>query len=182
MQRECYSEENVNDFSEDDACENDSTKNTDGFFPLPKLRELDYQIFEKLSVQPTHCDALVVAVQVPTGDVVSSLGILEAHGLVTALGGSKFVRTTASSNRNWRRLARKENVENQSRVGSVIQFIRDTFQLISRKYIQLYSANHWFYYDKERWKENSLFDACVGAKRVNVNKILRFVSPLKVLV
>lgn len=107
--------------------------------------------------------------EISTGRVLGSLVMLELKGLIV----QEFCI--------YRRALKKKKLdlhpENKAKVIPFLEFIRETFQGISRKYLQLYMATYWCITDTESWEPEKIFEVFKSASRVTYKRILSFVTP-----
>jgi hypothetical protein len=152
----------------------------------PGLSGLEKELYGQLSDEPVHCDYLVGRLHSSTSEILSAITMLELDGIVKAVAGGRYVRNVARFNDQPHPSA-ESNRRGTAAAGSttvvkpIIEFIRSIFQRISRKYVQLYAANHWFHADGMKWGLDSLFEACVKFRQVSYEEIRNYVSPSVVL-
>ncbi len=70
----------------------------------------------------------------------------------------------------------------KKKIDSILSFIYDNFQAISRKYLQLYLAAYWCQVDRTTWSPGSFYKACRHTDAKTYKQIKSFVSPLVVQV
>lgn len=60
---------------------------------------------------------------------------------------------------------------------AAVQSIKQIFHGISRKYLELYLANHWFKLDHIHWSSGALLAACLKHGKVGIARIMEHVTP-----
>jgi hypothetical protein len=148
----------------------------------PDLSPDEKELYDLLSEKPVHCDTLADRLQKSINDILSGLTMLELSGLVTASPGGRYahanrasaVRLNYFSNAN---AGKTKSAGSGLVVKSIMEFIKHVFQSVSRKYVQLYAAAHWFHTEESTWGIDSLFRACVQFGDIRDDQILEYVSP-----
>ncbi len=140
---------------------------------MPKMTELELLIFEILSDTPIDFEQLVLRTNEDCGKISAALTLLELSGSIESCPGSKFKRANS--------IAIGDSGDDEklaSLVESFNHFIKDHFQGIGRKYIQLYSMLYWLAFDRQTWQINSLRKLFISHPHVSYQDILDYVTPL----
>jgi hypothetical protein len=132
-------------------------------------------VYDHLGSSPTDIDSLCEQLNRPIGELIASLTMLELQGLALRLPGSCYVR--GSNFGNATTSAQTSDPELLSLVAVVLDFIRSKFHGISRKYLQLYVALHWYYSAQIKCPLGSLLETCSRFRPVTYAEILDYVSP-----
>lgn len=137
---------------------------------------LKEHIFSLLSTtQPVTTDSLCVTTGEEVGRVGAALTMLKLEGKVVDIPGDAHIRSRSST------LQLVGDTESlQKLIQGFIEFAKDRFQGIARKYLQLYLACFWCHVDKKRWGPDSLLRLCVLSPSISRGEILRYVSPRNV--
>jgi hypothetical protein len=139
----------------------------------PELSELELLILELLDSNPLTLDELIQKTKAECSSVFVSITFLELRGAIEAKDGNRFVRSNSA------KLQNKQGYERaQSLAGGFNSFVKDYFQGIGRKNLQIYSSFHWLAYDRKTWSINSLRDLFIAHPYISHQDILDFVTPL----
>ena len=165
------------DSTNSDDTENAGSKNSS---PISGLSETASRLYAALSNLPIGFDQLIGSLAVSVSELSSAITILELKGLLTSLAGDRYVRaaqpTLAHSNTS---VCVSE--QTQLLISESIQFIRNRYQGISRKYLQLYLADFW----RIKWHEAGLpplniFKIVFESALISDQDIKAFVTPINV--
>lgn len=137
------------------------------------LSELEIDILSQITVQPISMDKLQKA-SVSTADVSAAITMLELSGLVEKLPGHRFVLASRTL------VVSTTSAESNHSASMLITFVKEFSQGISRKYLQIYGALHWLFFDKERWGIGTLLPFCLTTSDLSRKEILNYVTPLKI--
>ena len=148
------------------------------------LSEQEKNVFDLLSESPVQFDFLCERSGINAGALSSALIMLELGGLAVRISGDRYVRKTAdrcgkqiavtASDSRW---AATASAKVTTMVSAATKFIRITFHGISRKYLQMYLAAYWCQFDRNRWHNGSVLEACLQFGQITGDKILSYVSP-----
>lgn len=140
---------------------------------LPKMSELELLLFEMVSATPIDFEQLVMSTNAECGKISAALTMLELYGSIQSCPGNKFIRANSMS------IGENGADEKQaSQAQGFNYFIKDYFQGIGRKYIQLYSCLYWLAFDRKTWQINSLRKLFMIHPHVSYQEILDYVTPL----
>jgi len=130
-------------------------------------------VYECLSLRPTPFDRICDRVQLSPGEISAALTFMELSGVISRLPGDQYVRSQpAAAN-----AAQLPDPANKALIDQVISFTRNTFQGISRKYLQNYLSLYWCHADRKRWHAGSLLELCFRSRVVSGKEILAYVTP-----
>ena len=146
-------------------------------YSLSSLNPLQQQILDLISDKPTSVDDLCVLTSLPAGLIGSAIVILSLEGLIQDMPGGRYVKTMPKSpavnaNVGWITTPPPELIK------AAIEFIRQHFQGVSRKCLQLYLATFWCCIDKVSWKEGALISLFLEQPPFGRNALANYVSPL----
>jgi len=155
------------------------------------LQEQEKTVCDLLSGAPTHFDDLCQRALLRTGDVSSSLVMLELYGIATRLPGDFYAlsRTEPNSGHAGGSISRKARADsgdgehgtgNPQAHNDFVEFIDCFLKGISRKYVQNYLASYWCHLDRSCWRPGALLDACNQFHAISRREMLAYVSPLMV--
>jgi biotin operon repressor len=172
------------------------------------LNGIQREIYETLTDTPKSLENLIEVLGSSSGELASALTMLELEGFVIRLAGDRYVRDTASdksdpqqkllpkqnqmqarppilpalptlSNQNGLTIA--NNADLTPLIEEAIEFIRNVFQGVSRKYLQLYLADFWrVSAHRAGGIPFSIFEACCESLTTGTAEIRAFVTPLMV--
>lgn len=137
------------------------------------LSELELQILEMLKDKTVSLEELVAEIKASSASISSALTMLELSGHIKASFGNKFSLANSLSLKNLD-CGEKEKAIAES----FNQFIKDYFQGIGRKNLQVYSSFNWFAFDRNFWSINRLRDFFITFPYIPYEEILDFVTPL----
>ena len=145
------------------------------------LAGLEKQIYELLADGPVHTEELCNRMQVTIHEISLALVILETEKLVEKIDGNRYVRRNAAENTRSTRLRSTNPLDAaDNATGTIISYILINFHGISRKYLQLYLAEHWCCLDRLRWAFRSLLGTCQRSEKVREDDIKKYETPLAV--
>lgn len=135
---------------------------------IDNLKVVYKSLKEKLSF-----DSIVDGFNLSTGTVMSCTTMLELAGFVRA--GYPYYECLAEA-------PRKAILDESTSflVSSFLEFVKSTYQRISRKYLQLYLAEFWCHSDPATWGESRILRLFTRASRLKHRDILKFVTPFHV--
>ena len=146
---------------------------------VPDLPEEENRLFNLLDHQPIKFDKLYERSEIDLGKLCALLLSLELKGLVERLPGdayalSKGARTAISTDCS-------DNVQFKKELSipeEFVRFVKDFFQGVGRKNLQLYAVLQWLCRDRKQWPRGSLLKFCVSSPYVSYDEILEYVTPL----
>jgi len=139
---------------------------------LPNLTELELLILELVSKNPVSFDELVQKINADCRSVSVGITFLELRGIIERRVGNLFARANSFHLKN-----KKDNDRQRSLSESFCSFVRDYFQGVGRKNLQIYSSFHWLAYDRKTWSINTLRDLFIDHPYVSYQEILDYVTP-----
>ena len=149
--------------------------------PAADLAGLEKQIYELLADGPIHTDELCNRAHATIREISSALVMLESEELVKKIYGNRYVRRKAEESSHATRLRSMNPLDAADKAtGTIIGYILINFHGISRKYLQLYLAEHWCCLDRLRWGFSSLLSACQVSDQITEDDIKKYESPLTV--
>jgi hypothetical protein len=134
-------------------------------------REKD--IFKALSREPVSFDAVIDMTKLSAAELASALVNLELADLVKCVPGQMY----AQKRLLWTDHQTLDKEEKEALFEPFFDFIENTFQGISRKYLQLYLAAHFAIACRKRWDLGQLFSACMRNGRLHGRQRLAYVTP-----
>jgi hypothetical protein len=106
---------------------------------------------------------------------------LQMQELVERIDGNRYARRKAAETTFATRFSSTNPLDAQDKAtGTIISYILINFHGISRKYLQLYLAEHWCCLDRLRWGFSSLLGACQLSEKIKEDDIKLYESPLTV--
>lgn len=148
------------------------------------VTEAQRLVFESLTEEPVWFDVLRDRLEMEPAELASTLTLLEFSGVIIRFPGERFARLREV------RGGTDELTEEQSearsatlgaslatRVSNAIDFVRATYQGVSRKRLQHYLAVYCFFVNPERWPQGSLLAACRRADPISDLQVRSYVSP-----
>lgn len=145
------------------------------------ISEKEKYILSLLSLDPMRFDELLMLTNLSIDSFSVAVMNLELFELLERLPGDQFI-LGARADFSWPQTAQLHSNIDQSDliVARFLDFVRDNYGGLSRKYLQCYVALLWAYTDKLRWKKGALLKACVAFREVTDDDLLAYVTPLKV--
>jgi hypothetical protein len=144
--------------------------------PEPAIEDpVERAIYECLSLSPTAYDAMCAKLGLSAGELSAALTFMELSGLVKRLPGEQYVRSAPFSTGR----SGTASIEGPQRklVDGIVDYIRNTFGGISRKYLQNYISMHWCQDNGQKQGKNSLLNLCLRFRSVGHKEIRDYVSP-----
>jgi hypothetical protein len=144
--------------------------------PEPAIEDpVERAIYRCLSLSPTAYDALCSKLGLSAGELSAALTFMELSNLVKRLPGEQYVRSAAFCTDR----SGAVSIEGPQRklVDGIVDYIRNTFGGISRKYLQNYISMHWCQDNSKKQGKNSLLKLCLRFRNVSHKEIRDYVSP-----
>lgn len=135
--------------------------------------ELELQILEMLKGKTVSLEELITEIRASSASISSALTMLELSGHIKASFGNKFSLANSLCLKGLD-CGEKEKVIAES----FNQFIKDYFQGIGRKNLQVYSSFNWFAFDRNFWSIDRLRDFFISFPYIPYEEIRDFVTPL----
>ncbi|MBX9690260.1 MAG: hypothetical protein K2X27_26340 [Candidatus Obscuribacterales bacterium] len=129
------------------------------------------------SPAPIQFDELQELTKLSTGTLSAALILLELDGNISSPSRDSYSiseQTTLQSNES------KTQID-QELFHSFLQFVRSTFQGISRKYLQNYLYTFACQIQNSLHKEGTILETCLSQNPINYKEIISYVSPKQVL-
>ncbi len=157
-------------------CESDITENVDVDGFAPDLSDAQKQVFAALSNVPRSADDLCILTGLPAGIVGSSLVILHLDNLIEELPGARYTRITLRKKSGPLPSSPNDFAMLEILLKAFHTFIKLSSKGVSRKSMQLYLAQFWYYVDKGRWRKNDLFNLYLDHAPLGPLDVRNFVS------
>jgi hypothetical protein len=136
--------------------------------------EKDLQlVYDCLGNTPADADSLCEQLNKPVEKLAATLTLLELEGLAQRLHGNSYVRSSKAK----RAISQTSDSDLLPLVATILDFIWSEFHGISRKYLQLYVAMHWYHSENNLGSAGSLLETCAKFRPVKYAEILGYVSP-----
>ena len=145
-----------------------------------ELSDLERKVYEALSTEPTLLDILCQRTAMDAGKLIAALVMLELKGLVKPGFGNRYSLSNLPGFPGPPPASACSGQQAKAMICSFVDFVRSTFQGISRKHLQNYLGWYWCIVDRKRWKPGSLLKECCGFRRISCKEILEYVSPVMV--
>lgn len=145
----------------------------------PELTELEEAVFNELSDEPKSFDQLFETTRMSASSLGAALMTLELKGCLERHTGDRF--TLADNMQLSVTIFESDSSGAKSAEGVaryLVNFVKDYFQAIGRKNLQLYSVLDWFCKDRTHWPPGSLLEFCAASRQVTYEEILDYVTPL----
>ncbi len=145
------------------------------------------EVYDLLSKEPVHFDTLIGQTKMSVSTLAATLSILEIKEVARCLPGDWYVRIPEGHNGATSETPAGSSPDGSSKqatasVGDAIEYLSETLQGISGKYLQLCLAAFWCYIDRVRWPAGSVLNACHQSNPIRDVDILAYVSPALVKV
>ncbi len=147
-----------------------STHTEQGF---PEMSELEVLILELIGRNSISFEELLSKTNAESRALSVSITLLELRGVLEARNGSFFKRSLSVHIQ----IPQFDDRQTHA-IESFCSFIKDYFQGVGRKNLQIYSSFHWLAYDRKTWSKNSLRDLFIAHPYISYQEILEYVTPL----
>jgi len=173
--------EGTNDDDDDNNANGNGT--SEGFHQLtqqatnnePVLQDpVESAIYQCLSLRPTTFDFICETVDTSIGELSAALTLMEIGGLIERLPYDRYVRSSQPAAVT---AGIKHAFPHKKLVNVAIEYIRNKFGGISRKYLQNYISLYHCQTAAIKKGADSLLDRCVKFRSVSENEIRQYVSP-----
>ena len=169
------------EFEMEQKQENVSLKDKEKSFELG-LSEADERVLNLLSTEPMTIQNLANKLGCSAGQLSALLMVLELNGLVRCRIGDEYELVEKRGGLKGKSSQEQDGETINSLVGHFIAFVRQNCHGISRKYLQLYLAAHWFMYRDKQRKKGKLLNSCLSFGQITDKQILMYITPLVVKV
>lgn len=172
---------------EQEEFEKEEEEEQTSFFDTDKhneagLSEDDKRVLDLLKNQSMSVQKLANELDFSVGQLSAVLMVLEINGLVQRCTGDRYQLVANLESTRQKSNQEKEESTINLLVGHFTSFVRQNCHGISRKYLQLYLAAHWFMYRKKQLKKGNLLKSCLGFGQITDKQILMYTTPLVVKV
>lgn len=150
--------------------------------PFKQFSKSERKILKVLSKGPVQLEDLQNSTSIPTSILLPCLTMLELNGTISRAPGDQYkavpICNTASAchtdpkSKN----STTSGIIPQFKLKKTIQFVKNLFHGISRKYLQLYCAAIWVHVDKQKWDQEVLLKACCSFGDIDPRTIYNYVS------
>ena len=141
------------------------------------LNEVETRILRLLSLRDMRLDNLIEESHLSIGQLLSGLTMLEVEGKIEIVAGDYYRKLFSCP----KSIEPDSDIESSAitkkRLKKTVNFIKEIFQGIARKYLQLYNAAIWIYADRETWREDAVLGVCSNHGSVTPWMISNYVSP-----
>ncbi|MBX9687730.1 MAG: hypothetical protein K2X27_13575 [Candidatus Obscuribacterales bacterium] len=137
------------------------------------LTEKEYLLQKKLGDEPLSFDTLLERTGLSPSQLSASLTILELSSLAVRLSGDRYIRKV-DHEKHSKRLCSRNKIDQC--ILDFIDFVRQSFHGVSRKYLQHYIAAYWCKTDRLRWSLDKLLISCIRSGPVSYKELLNYVS------
>lgn len=149
----------------------------------PSLEMLDISEEEKLVLQEISesgisFDQLAQKLALSIGVLSATLTVLELKGLIEKQFADSYKLSKKMQSSMTMQEGDSANEHNAKLAKNFVTFVKDFFQGLGRKYLQLYSTLDWIAKDRSRWPSNSLIEFCASNRCVSEEEIEEYVTPL----
>ena len=149
-------------------------------FEFGNLNEQQQQVMTTLSDEPASFEHLSEKTNLSSAELTSQLMHLELLGLVQSCPGNKYKLSASicliGAVNDPAQLAKAEALAK-----TFAYFIKDYFQGVSRKYLQIYASLHWILLERSRFPKYSLRKLFASHSHISYEEILAYVTPPIVL-
>lgn len=144
------------------------------------LNEPQQKLLESLSHEPILFEELSRKTNLEPAELTSQLMFFELNGIAESCPGNKF-KLADSLNLAGAFTDPYQLAKAQSIAKTFAYFIKDYFQGVSRKYLQIYASIHRLSVDRKSFPPNSLRKLCAAHSHISYEDILAYVTPPAVL-
>ncbi len=147
---------------------------------------VEKEVLELLASGPLTFDALLEGMSITPSNLLSMLSMMELKALLVS-SGNRYERVHPGNN------VRAYPPDKTSRynqptsldfsfAGKFIQFVKEEYHGISRKYLQFYLFRYWCFTDQARWTVGVLMNVCRDFRDIHISEIVGYVTPARVRV
>lgn len=157
-----------------------------------EISDEDSNILKLIKKEPTSLETLCDELDLPVSRILASLTVLELYGYITSLFGDRYCLKTKSEDvaRGVSKIANNPNqnfadkISNSLKIqaNKIVDFTREIFSGISRKYLQLYVALFWFSLKKREILDDEINLTFQKSAPVTHNELRGYNSPIIVTV
>lgn len=144
---------------------------------MGQLDSFQKKLYSHITKKPISFDHLERKMpKTNVSKILSGITYLEMYGLIEALPGNCFARFDRESQRNQNNL-KQQNSANQKSFETIMKFIKIVSHGVSRKHLQRYISLFWCFYERDKWTNDALLQACARFKHVRDAEITQYVTP-----
>ena len=149
----------------------------------PELDENAKLVYSHLSDEPVYFDALCERTKLPSEQLAAACTMLEISGLALRRPGNKYTRQSDfrkpadQQKRTATLTGLRITAEIMKMVQAAIEFVCQTYQRISRKYLQTYIAEYWYHKKGSASRSETLLMSCLRSKAITYDEITKQVTP-----
>ncbi|MBU6451825.1 MAG: hypothetical protein KGS72_08620, partial [Cyanobacteria bacterium REEB67] len=144
------------------------------------LTHLQKKILAVLTNKPLQLETLVSTINEPISEILTALTMLELDGLISTLPGQNYAKVNQPKSPVSQGTSIGITERAKTFIADSINFIKQHFQGVSRKYVQLYLVDFWRTQEKQAGgKTISVFEACFDYKEISRAELKAFISPLQ---
>lgn len=145
---------------------------------MPDMSEEEKLVLQEISESGITFDQLAQKIALSIGALSAALTVLELKGLIEKQFADSYRRSKKLHLSMTMQEGDLANSHNAELAKIFVSFVKDFFQGLGRKYLQLYSALDWIAKDRRRWPSNSLIEFCASNRCVSEEEIEEYVTPL----
>ena len=144
----------------------------------PAMSRAESALFDLLSDEPESFQTLIELSKLTCSELSASITLLELRGLAKYLPGDRFIRTNEPLQKAQAVInSIKKNCKHKKLINRFIRFVKERFQGVSRKYLQLYAAIFHVHEDRKRWGSESILRLCARSRHISTHEIKQFITP-----
>lgn len=142
------------------------------------ISEEEKLVLQEISESGITFEQLAQKVVLSIGVLSATLTILELKGLIEKQFANSYKRSKKMQFSMTMQEGDLAIEHNEKLAKTFVTFVKDFFQGLGRKYLQLYSTLDWIAKDRSRWPSNSLLEFCASNRCVSQEEIEEYVTPL----
>lgn len=158
--------------------EANSQKNESASLEMLDISEEDKLVLQEISESGISFDQLAQKLALSIGVLSATLTVLELKGLIEKQFADSYKPSKTMQLSMIMQEGDSTNEHNGKLAKNFVSFVKDFFQGLGRKYLQLYSTLDWIAKDRSRWPSNSLIEFCASNRCVSEEEIEEYVTPL----
>jgi len=158
------------------------TRESERLAKIEKLSAFNRKLYDLISIEKIDLDSLIQKLKVEHRDLILPLTELEDLELIEKLPANYYrVKKSSDQATSSKDVEGEQHSNNmKKRIQDCKDYIRETFDGISRKYLQSFVAIFWCVGDKRNWGKNKLLNAYMQSPEITYSQILNYETPPEV--
>ena len=144
----------------------------------PGISNSEKSVLALLSETPIRFADICEKLSLNCGEASAAIMGLELRALTMRLPGERYVILDRPTRVTLKAINNKKQQNKGDKIATrIIDFVKERFQGVGRKYLQLYAALYWIFIDRKSWGPGSIQQLCTQSRHIPYREILAFVTP-----